>query len=338
MIHLTNKYYAKVKKIIQENIRYIIFTIVIFALFWIDTPYVIYTPGSFIDLSDRITVDDNKEEINGTLGMAYVSVVKASPFFVGLSYLNKNWDLVSKDKIKYDDESVSDANEREKLSMEESISNAKLAAFKEAGKPYTITSTKHIITYLSSNDTELKLFDEIKRVEGQDISDIESIKKIVATKEVGDYITLEVVRKDNLITVKSVVYEEDGRKLIGVSLTNINEVTTEPKIDLQAKTNESGPSGGLMMSLSIYDVISSNDITKGRKIIGTGTIEPDGTVGAIGGVKYKLIGAVKNKADIFLVPKDNYEEAKEVAKDYNFNIKIISVSSLKEAIKELESE
>lgn len=335
---MTNKYYAKLKKIIQENLGYIIFTLGIITLFWIDTPYVIYTPGSFIDLSDRITVDNTKEEINGTLGMAYVSVVKASPFFVGLSYLNKNWDLVSKDQIKYDDESIKDANEREKLSMEESISNAKLAAFKEAGKPSTITNTRHVITYLDSIDTELKLFDEIKRVEGKDISDIESIKKIVATKEVGDYLTLEVVRKDNLISVKSVVYEEDGRKLIGVSLTNVNEVTTEPQIELQAKTNESGPSGGLMMSLSIYDAISPLDLAKGRKIIGTGTIAPDGTVGAIGGVKYKLIGAVKNKADIFLVPKDNYEEAKKVAKDYKFNIKIISVSSLKEAIKELESE
>ena len=335
---MTNKYYAKLKKIIQENLGYIIFTLGIITLFWIDTPYVIYTPGSFIDLSDRITVDNTKEEINGTLGMAYVSVVKASPFFVGLSYLNKNWDLVSKDQIKYDDESIKDANEREKLSMEESISNAKLAAFKEAGKPSTITNTRHVITYLDSIDTELKLFDEIKRVEGKDISDIESIKKIVATKEVGDYLTLEVVRKDNLISVKSVVYEEDGRKLIGVSLTNVNEVTTEPQIELQAKTNESGPSGGLMMSLSIYDAISPLDLAKGRKIIGTGTIAPDGTVGAIGGVKYKLIGAVKNKADIFLVPKDNYEEAKKVAKDYKFNIRIISVSSLKEAIKELESE
>lgn len=335
---MTNKYYAKLKKIIQENLGYIIFTIGIITLFWIDTPYVIYTPGSFIDLSDRITVDNTKEEINGTLGMAYVSVVKASPFFVGLSYLNKNWDLVNKDQIKYDDESIKDANEREKLSMEESISNAKLAAFKEAGKPSTITNTRHVITYLDSGDTELKLFDEIKRVEGKDISDIESIKKIVATKEVGDYLTLEVVRKDNLISVKSVVYEEDGRKLIGVSLTNVNEVTTEPQIKLQAKTNESGPSGGLMMSLSIYDAISPLDLAKGRKIIGTGTIAPDGTVGAIGGVKYKLIGAVKNKADIFLVPKDNYEEAKKVAKDYKFNIRIISVSSLKEAIKELESE
>lgn len=338
MIHLTNKYYAKTKKFIQENIRYIIFTLAIFILFWIDTPYVIYTPGSFIDLSDRLSVDDTKEEINGTLGMAYVSVIKASPFFVGLSYLNQNWDLVKKDKIKYDDESIKEANEREKISMEESISNAKIAAFKAAGKPYTITSTKHIITYLNSQDTGLKLFDEIKSVEGQNINDIEMIRKIVNTKEVGDKVTLEVLRKDNLITVTSTVYETEGQKLIGVSLTNVSEVTTEPKIDLKAKSNESGPSGGLMMALSIYDAITDEDITKGRKIIGTGTIDLNGNVGAIGGVKYKLIGAIKNKADIFLVPEENYTEAIEVAKNGGYTIKIISVSSLDAAIKELENE
>ena len=58
--------------------------------------------------------------------------------------------------------------------------------------------------------------------------------------------------------------------------------------------------------------IVDEDITKGKTVVGTGTIDIDGNVGAIGGVKYKLIGAVKNKADVFLVPKDNYEEAIEV--------------------------
>ena len=136
------------------------------------------------------------------------------------------------------------------------------------------------------------------------------------------------IQVNKRLEVKRTEQQEKARKM--------REVRSQ--IKLQAKTNESGPSGGLMMSLSIYDAISPLDLAKGRKIIGTGTIAPDGTVGAIGGVKYKLIGAVKNKADIFLVPKDNYEEAKKVAKDYKFNIRIISVSSLKEAIKELESE
>ena len=56
--------------------------------------------------------------------------------------------------------------------------------------------------------------------------------------------------------------------------------------------------------------LTEEDITKGKKIVGTGTIEEDGSVGSIGGVKYKLNGAVRQKADIFLVPAgENYEEA-----------------------------
>ena len=65
-------------------------------------------------------------------------------------------------------------------------------------------------------------------------------------------------------------------------------------------------------------------------------VDIDGNVGEIGGVKYKLIGAVKNKSDIFLCPKENYEEAIKVAKDNNYSIKIISVGTLKEAIEELK--
>jgi PDZ domain-containing protein len=77
-------------------------------------------------------------------------------------------------------------------------------------------------------------------------------------------------------------------------------------------------------------------LSKGRNVVGTGTIDKDGNVGSIGGVKYKLIGAVKNKADIFLVPNgENYEEALKVKKEKNYDIKIVGVSTLKDAINEL---
>ena len=102
------------------------------------------------------------------------------------------------------------------------------------------------------------------------------------------------------------------------------------------KTTESGPSGGLMMSLALYNSLVSEDITKGRTIIGTGTIDIDGNVGAIGGVRYKLIGAVKKKAEIFLVPEENYEEALEVKTEKNYDIRLISVKTLQEAIDALK--
>ena len=335
MIYLINKYYANIKKIIRENIGFFITWIVVLLLFFVDTPYLIYTPGSYIDLGTRLDADtDNKT--SGTFGMAYVSVVKASPIFIGISYLNKNWDLISKDKVKYDDETLKDAEKRDKISMEEAVSNAKIAAFKEASGTYNIDDVHHIITYLDSSDTELKLFDEIKSVDGITVNNLEDIRNVVATKEIGTKMNIEVMRNEKLITVSSSVYEVEGRKILGISLTDVYDVTTSPEVEIKIKSNESGPSGGLMMSLSIYNSLVSEDISKGKKIIGTGTIDVDGNVGEIGGVKYKLIGAVKNKADIFLCPKENYEEAVKVANDNNYNIKIVAIFTLKEAIEELE--
>ena len=92
-----------------------------------------------------------------------------------------------------------------------------------------------------------------------------------------------------------------------------------------------------MMALSIYTKISDNDIVKGRKIAGTGTIEADGTVGEIDGIKYKIMGASKNKIDIVLVPSANYKEAIEVKEKYNYDIEIVKIDTFSDAIKYLES-
>ena len=86
------------------------------------------------------------------------------------------------------------------------------------------------------------------------------------------------------------------------------------------------------MALSIYDYLTEKDITNNLNIVGTGTIDEEGNVGEIGGVKYKIKAAAKNKADVFFVPKGNYEEAINVKNANNLDIKIISISNITEAI------
>ena len=91
-----------------------------------------------------------------------------------------------------------------------------------------------------------------------------------------------------------------------------------------------------MMSLMVYNALTKQDLTHGKKIVGTGTISLNGQVGEIGGVKYKLMGAVKDHADIFLVPEGNYQEALEVKKDKKYDIDIVSVKTINDAITYLE--
>ena len=92
-----------------------------------------------------------------------------------------------------------------------------------------------------------------------------------------------------------------------------------------------------MLSLSIYDKLIKEDLTKGRKICGTGVINYDGTVSPIGGVKYKLKGAVNSNCDLFLVPSEiNYKEALKYKKDKNYNIELVAVSNINDAVNYLK--
>ena len=104
-------------------------------------------------------------------------------------------------------------------------------------------------------------------------------------------------------------------------------------VTFKFKDNESGSSGGLMMALSIYNQLTDFDLTNGLKIAGTGTISEDGSVGEISGIKYKIVGAGENDADIFLVPKENYIEAKEVKKINGYKMQLVSVETFSDAIK-----
>ncbi|MGW0944372.1 YlbL family protein [Streptomyces sp. NPDC002623] len=97
-----------------------------------------------------------------------------------------------------------------------------------------------------------------------------------------------------------------------------------------------GPSAGLLFSLGIVDKLdgdgSGGDLTGGRSIAGTGTIEADGTVGAVGGVALKTQAARRDGATVFLVPKDECGDAKsELPK----GLRLIPVTTLKGAVSAL---
>lgn len=88
---------------------------------------------------------------------------------------------------------------------------------------------------------------------------------------------------------------------IGILLTDNVKIHT--KIPVKVDPGQlGGPSGGLMFSLQIYQQVSGENLRHGRKIAGTGTIAPDGSVGEIGGIDKKVIAAHKAGATIFFAP------------------------------------
>lgn len=331
------KIYEKSKNFIKENYKSLIILIIIFMVFTIELPYSIYTPGGAVNLNERVDVE-NKENVTGSFNMAYVSMVKGSIPFLLLSKVFPDWDIVKKEDITAKGESMDELMLRERLYLQESMDNAIINAYKKAGKEINVKSIINNVSYISEDSkTDLKIGDQIISVNGTNISSIIELKEIVEELNENEKVNLKIKRKDKERDAYATTYKIDGVTKIGISFVNTYDYETNPDVKIKSKSTEAGSSGGLMMSLTVYNQLTSEDITKGKKIVGTGTIDIDGNVGEIGGVKYKLIGAVKNKADVFICPIENYEEALKVAKEKEYDIKIISAATFDEALEKLAS-
>ncbi|MFC8265081.1 S16 family serine protease [Streptomyces cinereoruber] len=98
-----------------------------------------------------------------------------------------------------------------------------------------------------------------------------------------------------------------------------------------------GPSAGLLFSLGIVDKLDGDgdgDLTGGRTVAGTGTIAPDGKVGAVGGVSLKTQAAARDGATVFLVPKAECSDAEaELPK----GMRLIPVTALNDAVASLRA-
>ncbi|MDE6285172.1 MAG: PDZ domain-containing protein [Bacilli bacterium] len=330
-----SKLYDKAKDYIVNNYKFLISLVVIIVLFTTELPYVVYIPGGIVELNDRIEVEGGYEA-EGTLNMSYVSLLKGKIPLLAFSFLMKDWDIEKASEITSEDQSVDELLQLEKLYMASSIDYATILAYQKAGKELNITDTVNNIVYITKEaNTDLKIYDKVLSIEGQEVQSIQELKDVVNEKQEGDYVKITVERDGKKIETNSRVYNTvDGLK-VGIVFLTTYEYETNPKIEVKTKAKESGSSGGLMLTLAIYNELVEEDITKGKKIVGTGTIDILGNVGEIDGVKYKILGAVKNEADVFLCPVENYEEAMRVKKDHNLDLEIVSVKTFDEAIEYL---
>ncbi len=330
------KVYEKGKELIKENYKFLLSLVLLFVFFFYELPFVIYRPGGTIDLSSRVNVE-NGYETEGTLSMSYVSMMKGNIPFVLASFIIPNWDLVESKSITLENESVDESIERDHLFLEEGLDNAIISAYTLAEKEINIKNIYHVVTYIAKEaETDLKLGDIILNINGKEFKELIDLQKYVNSLHKNDEVTFTVLRSDKEITCHAKLYEIENTLKVGIQIINKYEYETDPKVTIETKTSESGSSGGLMTALSIYNALTESDITKGRKIVGTGTIDIEGIVGEIGGIKYKLLGAEKANAEIFLCPLENYAEAKDVKEKNKLKLELIPVETLKEAVEVLQ--
>lgn len=173
----------------------------------------------------------------------------------------------------------------------------------------------------------LKAGDVITSVDGATIDSGAKLVEQIRAKPAGSELSVGILRAGKAEVVKVKTYADDtGVQRIGID----PEVSSSAPFTLSIPVeNVGGPSAGLMLALGIIDKLKPEDLTGGKIIAGTGTIDPAGAVGPIGGVPQKLVGAKEAGATYFLTPKDNCSEAVANAQP---GLTLVQVATLDEAL------
>lgn len=118
------------------------------------------------------------------------------------------------------------------------------------------------------------------------------------------------------------------RNFTGINLDAVKDSSV--KVSLK---NTGGPSGGLIFTLGLVDLLTQEDLLQGRNIAGTGTIAVDGGVGPIGGVTEKIIGAKRAGASILFISTQNCNELPAEVE----GIQVIAIEKIDQAIEYLRN-
>ena len=177
----------------------------------------------------------------------------------------------------------------------------------------------------------LKTGDILLAIDKVDITSLSVLRERVRAHQPGDKVTLRIERDGKPSEVTVTTMDAGSQAALGVILATTYNFPYQVTIHAG---DVGGPSAGLMFTLAVNDVLTPGDLTGGKRIAGTGTIDDSGQVGPIGGIRQKVVGAKKAGATIFLTPADNCAELKGRTPE---GIRAIRVATFAEALAEVKA-
>jgi PDZ domain-containing protein len=225
--------------------------------------------------------------------------------------------------------------EQNQADMVNSQESATAAALNELGIDFTTVISVAGTTPKSPAAKAFEKEDVILAVNDVPVSSFDDLREEVQKVDPGDEVTVTVRRdgKSQDVTVDT-VKGEDGSTRLGVVVESSFDFPFDVDIKID---NVGGPSAGTMFALGIVDSLTPGTMTGGKQIAGTGTIDPDGTVGPIGGIVQKVNGARGEGADYFLVPQDNCEEVRGHVPDGLTTVRISNLHEARTAVDKIGS-
>jgi Lon-like protease len=232
-------------------------------------------------------------------------------------------------------------NARQSFQMlDQSVTTASVVGLRLAGfDAVEVGKGAGVVSILAASTAQGVLLpgDIITDVNGIPVHTANDLIELVKTQDPLAKLRLSILREQHSqefnLSMMSPAKAGDPPR-IGIAVQDAGFDTSLPiPVKIVPQKIVGGPSAGLMFTLTLYNMLSPGDLTGGRRIAGTGTINPDGTVGPIGGVQQKVAAAEEAGAEYFLSPAENYVDAVAAAR----SIKVIKVATVEEAIAFLQS-
>lgn len=345
----------KQDKLIMRRIVITLFAVLFLGwfLFWPLHSY-IEGPGTSDNLRSYVKIKGHPDRQRGSFMITSVMLSQARPATYLWAKMTPYHTIESADDVT-GGQSGATFNRVQNFYMQSAINEAIAVAYKAA---HQTVHKRYLGIYVLQIQKQSKfkhaihVGDTITKVNGHHFNTAQGFQRYIAKRKVGSPLTVTYLhnQKQHSVT-KPLVRIAGSRAGIGILLTDNVKVKT----DIPVKVDPGqlgGPSGGLMFSLQIYQQLTGQDLRHGRKIAGTGTINPDGTVGEIGGIDKKVVAAHRAGATIFFAPyvkptklllkyeeqhQTNYQLAKQTAKKVAPNMKVVPVSSFNDAVHYLKT-
>lgn len=317
---------------------------------FLPSPYVIERPGPVYDTLGEATGADGEPvplisisgaetfPTTGSLDLLTVSVVgspehRLSWVDVALAWFDPTRSVVPMEKIFPPGQTSQDREEQNAVLMDDSQDAATAAALQNLGYPLDSQLT---IAHVLEDSAAADLFragDVVLAVDGAPLDRAEAVREAVGGSE-GVQMVFDIERDARAqqveITPRAAADETAAAWQIGVVVGTSYDFPFDVAIQLD---NVGGPSAGMMFALGIVDMLTPGELTGGERIAGTGTISSGGEVGAIGGIRQKMWGAVDAGASFFLAPSTN---CGEVVGNVPDGLQVFAVDTLDDAVAVLD--
>jgi PDZ domain-containing protein len=324
--------------------RALILTAIGFVLFafLVPLPYVLLSPGpptntlgmdqkvALITISGHTTYPTDGELDLTTVSVSRPESQLRAPLLIR-AWLRSDTQIVPRDSIYPPNQNTTDINAQNAEEMKGSQEHATTSALRYLGYKLGSVVVVEAIPKGSPSLGVLRAGDVIRALQGVDIVSTVQLRSQLSLLAAGSAVSIAVDRTKVRMTLSIKTGKNpNGGALLGI--LPADQFTYPFSVDIRLK-DVGGPSAGMMFALGIIDKLTPESLTRKRIIAGTGTIDDDGNVGAIGGINDKILGAYRHGARLFLAPSANCQDVRSVPS----GMRVMSVKTLTQAVEVLQS-